>query len=366
MNPPLEIVPMEKFRTTLASLRSQVPTRTNGLSELPIRVVPSRKEPGCFEVVDGFKRLQAARDSGIEKLTVVVEDAEGPEAKALLLRANASAKTLTPMDEARVVASLVNEDTLTIRAAAKLLKRRQPWASKRYALARKLPLELHRSVDEGRLPVSVAYGLTAFRKRQQIEIARVILKVGLSATNSMAVLATYRSLEDEPQRRRLLRDPLGTLQEFSQARPPSLALSSVASRKLGCYRELSGLLEQFSLEPLPETISPAERRLLVAERSLLQAKIICFAQVLSGAVPGGKSKCFFQGGIAHGSRDDQGDSTTSQEWSPEEGDRQEVRHQCKDGAKDLSQTRWDHHRYSTGIPPRETRSLQRAHCKEDS
>ncbi len=127
----LQMIPLEDVRTSLAYLRSKVPPRYFHLKQLPIRVVCSAQEAGCFEVVDGFKRLKAIEDSDVKEIGVVVEDVQGAQAKALLLHANAQERTLTPMDEGRVVVSLVDEDGLTITQTARLLHRKRPWASKR-------------------------------------------------------------------------------------------------------------------------------------------------------------------------------------------------------------------------------------------
>ena len=283
MNISPEVVTIEKLHRSWAGLRSQVPVVDDRLAQMPIRVVPSEKEAGCFEVVDGFKRLRAAREAGIRQLPVVVEDARGPQAKGLLLRANAPRRTLSPMDEARGVKSLVDEDGLTLTAAAKLLGKKRPWTSKRYALAQRLARPLEKAVDEGRLSLTVAYALTGFVKDQPLPLAHAMFQAGLSAANALALLSTYRALETDAQCQALLRDPLGTLDELSQARPETvLALSSPAARKLERYRQLSKLLDEFRADVLPGNISPAEARLLEAERKVIQAKIISAAQALCG------------------------------------------------------------------------------------
>ena len=286
MKAPIQVVAIDQLQMSWASLRSQVAPPDDGMAPLPIRVVPSEKKPDAFEVVDGFKRVRAAREAGFREVSVVVEDARGPAAKALLLRANAPRRTLTPMDEARVLQSLLNEDGLTLTAAAKLLGKTRSWASKRHALVRDLTPSLQKAVDEARLPLSVAYPLCGFIEEQQLELGNAILRAGLSATNATALLSTYRSLETDPERQALLGDPLGVLHELSQARPEAaLAFSSPTARKLDRYRRLSELLEEVQSDSLPQNILPGEARLLEAERKLLQAKIIACAQALRGVGP---------------------------------------------------------------------------------
>ena len=286
MKAPIQVVAIDQLQMSWASLRSQVAPPDDGMAPLPIRVVASEKEPDAFEVVDGFKRVRAAREAGLREVSVVIEDARGPAAKALLLRANAPRRTLSPMDEARVVQSLLNEDRLTLAAAAKLLGKARSWASKRHALVRDLTPSLQKAVEEARLPLSVAYPLCGFIKEEQLELGNAILQAGLSAANATALLSTYRSLETDAGRQALLRDPLGVLHELSQANPEAaLAFSSPTARKLDRYRQLSELLEEVQSDSLPQNILPGEARLLEADRKLLQAKIIACAQALRGLGP---------------------------------------------------------------------------------
>ena len=289
METTLREVAVENLRTSYASLRSKVPSKGDGLSSLPIRVVASEKESGRFEVVDGFKRLRAVRDGGTGRLPVIVEQARGVQVKALILRCNAPKRTVTAMDEARVVRSLVEEDRLTVSAAAKVLGRKRPWVSKRYALARRLARQLHKAVDKGRLPVSLAYKLSALSGKDQAALAAGIMKAGLSVSDGLALICTYRSLEDEAARRALLRDPIGALEGYCR-RQASLNLSAGASGRLDRYRRLSGLLEEFGSEKSAEVISPAEARLLDAERRRLEAQIVTCAHSLSGRSTHGEDR----------------------------------------------------------------------------
>jgi len=278
----LQIVSIEKLRTSLAYLRSQVPPRHFHLEQLPIRVVRCPDDDGYFEVVDGFKRLRGAVENGEKEIGVVIEDATGPQVKALMLHANALERTLSPMDESRVLVSMVEDDDLTIAQAARMLRRKRPWASKRYSLAKRLSLSLHKEVDAGRLPVSVAYALTALNdKQEQEKIAHTIFSAGLSATNALAMVSTYRVLEEASQKQALLHDPLGTLDELSQSsRKSSPVLSSIACRIKERYRCLHEGLDRFLKERSPEAVSVGEARLLEAERKMLVAKIISCADKL--------------------------------------------------------------------------------------
>jgi len=161
-------VPVEPLCTTLAPLRGRRTDRHSDLAPLPLRrLLKKSKSPskdrraggvsplvrfvgdwtrgltpparrrlldffssllrvagrhdGGFEVLDGFKRLAQWRSDGLREVPVVVEPVSGIACKARLLQANAPPKTFSAMDQARVVASLAQQDGLSPCAIAKLL-----------------------------------------------------------------------------------------------------------------------------------------------------------------------------------------------------------------------------------------------------
>ena len=109
-------LPIEQLRTSYAPLRPGAPQLfPDQTAQLPIRVVPSGQ--GIYEVIDGFKRLAGWCEQGYELIPVMVE-APGStvEHKRLLLLSNSPPRTLTALDEARVVCSLMREEAMSASA----------------------------------------------------------------------------------------------------------------------------------------------------------------------------------------------------------------------------------------------------------
>jgi ParB-like chromosome segregation protein Spo0J len=129
-------VPIDQLATTLAPLRGPRTDPASPLAPLPLRVAPVGD--GRYEVLDGFKRLAHWTRGGHTHVPVVVEDAAGVVGKARLLEANAPRRTLSPMDEARVVRALTDDDHLTPTQIAKLLGRGRGWVDRRLTLDRRL------------------------------------------------------------------------------------------------------------------------------------------------------------------------------------------------------------------------------------
>src|SRR6266852_40328 len=104
-------IPVERLATTLAPLRGPRTDAGTSLAPLPLRVAPAGDD--TYEVLDGFKRLARWRHEGHTHVPVVVEDAgAGVVGKARLLEANTPRRTVSPMDEARVVRALRRRSAL--------------------------------------------------------------------------------------------------------------------------------------------------------------------------------------------------------------------------------------------------------------
>src|SRR6266540_51995 len=162
-------VPLDRLRTSLAPLRGERTDRQSDLSAMPLRVAAA--DEGAFEVLDGFKRLSQWRAEGRREVPVVVEPVSGIARKARILAANSPRKTTSGMDEARVVASLAEEDGLSPTAISKLLGRKKTWVERRLLLARRLSPELCQRVDSGSLALSVAVTISSFGPSEQKRLA---------------------------------------------------------------------------------------------------------------------------------------------------------------------------------------------------
>ena len=156
MSPVLD-VPVDRLATTLAPLRGPRTDAAPSLAPLPLRVAPARA--GIYEILDGFKRLARWRREGATRIPVVVEDDafSSVVGKARLLEANTPKRTVSPMDEARVVHSLAADDHLSPTQITKVLGRGRPWVDRRLTLGQRLAPELARHLDDGRLSATTAH-----------------------------------------------------------------------------------------------------------------------------------------------------------------------------------------------------------------
>lgn len=322
----VEWVPVERLRTTLLPLRGER-TEASELAPMPLRV--AAREDGGFEVLDGFKRLARwSQDRG--EVPVVIEPAQGPALKARLLDANTPRKTASPMDEARVVAALAQEDGLSVPSIAKLLGRKPPWVERRLTLGRRLAKDLAPRVDRGRLSLSLALALSAFAQDEQLRLAGAIERHFLTTRETEAFLATYRAA-DPATREALLRDPRSGLppSERPGASPLGRTAGEIASRMDEIER---GLLELSSADF--SGLLDSEQRVLEARRRQLLLRLELFFKEAT-----------------HGPRPDPGDPGSRPAGPVDPRDRQEAGNGSKDDPQDAGPG-------SGAAVPLEARSLQ--------
>jgi hypothetical protein len=255
-------VPIERLRTTFARLRSPIPRpRQDDLTDLPLRVVATSDD--AFEVIDGHKRLERWRAQGRREVPVVLERRRTTEElMALVLVTNAPRRTVTVMDEARVVEALLERPGVGRATAAHLLGRRPWWIERRLALTQRLAPSVQRRVDVGTVRPTVAYALTRVAARDQERLVRAIETHGLTTRDAIALVEVFLALAEESERVALVRDPIAWLR-----RPPSAPLlgprAGAISDRLARAR---AVLADLARGPeVPEGLTDAERRRLEAE-----------------------------------------------------------------------------------------------------
>jgi hypothetical protein len=231
---------------------------------LPLRVVPT--DDGDYEILDGFKRFERWCEAGYRSVPAIIERAGSSiEFKRLLLVANSPPRTSSPLDEARIVESLVKDDQLTLRTAAHLLGHKPPWAAQRLQMATRLSSKAQEKLALGRIGPSLGFALTALPVEDQDRVLDALEKHRIKTADAMRLVETYR-VADEVDRRALLKDPLGKLRPA-----PSPILTPRATELEGRLESFRRVLADLRTFRVPEDLAPSERRRLEALwRSLLQ------------------------------------------------------------------------------------------------
>jgi ParB family transcriptional regulator, chromosome partitioning protein len=151
--------------------------REQGLLQ-PVVVRP--RPEGGYELIAGERRWRAAREAGVAELPALVRDADDRESLLLALVENVAREQLSPVEEARAYASLIDEFELSLGDVAARVGRSKPSVSNRLRLL-ELPEEVLWMVARGELTEGHARAVLALpdhddRKR----LAKRIVREGMS------------------------------------------------------------------------------------------------------------------------------------------------------------------------------------------
>src|SRR6266446_2333266 len=145
---------------------------------------------GKFELIDGFKRLAAARQiRELTSLSVRVLEVDEPTAKAAILGLNREQRPVRELEEAWVVQGLVRDDGLTQVEAAHLLGRHKSWVCRRLALLEKLSASVTEDLRLGLVGLSLARQLTRLPVGNQETLLALARQAVLTTPEVSGVIA---------------------------------------------------------------------------------------------------------------------------------------------------------------------------------
>jgi ParB/RepB/Spo0J family partition protein len=173
----------------------------------------------AIEVVDGFKRLRAARQLGWAELRVEIREADRAEAKLLVFQSHRT-EGLTDLEEAWVVRSLYREDGVSQPEIARRLGRDKSWACRRLQLAEGLAAGVEADVRLGMLCTSAVRELVRLPRGNQEACARAVIRRGLTTRQTARLVDTLLAADDQGRQDLLARIEAGGALELPAGRPP--------------------------------------------------------------------------------------------------------------------------------------------------
>jgi ParB family chromosome partitioning protein len=165
-------------------------------------VVVRPRSTGGYELVAGERRWRAAREAGLDTLPALVRETDDREALLLALVENVAREDLSPVEEARAYAVLVDEFDLSLGEVAERVGRSKPGVSNRLRLL-ELPEDILWMLARGELTEGHARAILAVpdddsRRR----LARRVARDGLT------VRATERAAQEGGAKRRSRATPV--------------------------------------------------------------------------------------------------------------------------------------------------------------
>lgn len=205
-----------------------------------------RIAPGEHELLDGFKRLHAARQLGIEELSARPFDLSIRAGKAAILHLNRVGRAISGMEEALVAHSLYREDGLNQVEIALLLNRHKSWVCRRLALIERLSDEAQEMIKLGLLPASMGVELARLQRRNQDLLLAAIRECHLSVRETRKLVT---ALEQEPHwnHEAILRNPRGCILSSEETSAVPLQEKGLSFQVKKVLRKLS-TLERLCME----------------------------------------------------------------------------------------------------------------------
>lgn len=163
------------------------------------------RDEGVLKVLDGLKRLRAARGLGWTELRTSIAEVNALEAKVWLFEIHRH-QGLSELEEAWVIRSLCRDDGLTQGVIAHRLGRHKSWVSRRLLLVEGLDEAVQADVRLGLLAPRAAVALSSLPRGNvwQAKAATVVIRRGMTVRQTERMVAELLAAPSQEQWLQLL------------------------------------------------------------------------------------------------------------------------------------------------------------------
>jgi ParB family chromosome partitioning protein len=153
----------------------------------PLTVTPIG-EPQRYEIIAGERRWRASQLAGLHEIPAVIRRVPDEAAIAMSLIENIQRENLNPLEEARALDRLIREFEMTHQSAAEAVGRSRAAVSNLLRLL-ELADDVKTLVEQRQLEMGHARALLGLPAgRQQVEVATLVAKKGLSVRETEALV----------------------------------------------------------------------------------------------------------------------------------------------------------------------------------
>lgn len=168
-----------------------------------LRPVLANCGEGRLEVIDGFKRLRAARALGWTKVRVDQVEVRSEQAKLWMCQCN-NGQGLSELEEAWVIRAMHRDDNVMQSEIARMFGRHKSWVNRRLLLAEGLCDALQADLRLGLMSASAGRELARLPRGNQEAIAEVVKRRGLTTKQIIGLVDAWQRAESDEQRVTLL------------------------------------------------------------------------------------------------------------------------------------------------------------------
>jgi ParB family transcriptional regulator, chromosome partitioning protein len=167
-----------------------------------------------YELIDGFKRLAAARRlAQIDVLSARLMEADERTVKASIYGLNRAGGRTRELEEAWIIHALVREDGLSQVEVAELLGRHKSWVCRRLALLERLGSKARDELRVGLLSPTTARQVVRLPQGNQIEVLDAMRREALSGAEVKGVVDLWLGCADHAQQQYILAHPREALSQ---------------------------------------------------------------------------------------------------------------------------------------------------------
>jgi ParB family chromosome partitioning protein len=231
----------------------------NGLAESVraqgvVQPVLVRSRPaGGWELIAGERRWRAARDAGMKTVPAVIRDADDRDTLLLGLVENVAREDLSPVEEARAFAMLLDEFALSLGEVAEKVGKSKPAVSNTVRLL-ELPEDVLAMVERRQLTEGHARAVLAVPDHEgRRKLARAIVQKGLSVRAAERA-ARWAGAKKKPRRQAVRFDP----ELVARAKAAADRITGFSSRVSGGRLEIP-FTDETELAELVEALEDASR-----------------------------------------------------------------------------------------------------------
>jgi ParB/RepB/Spo0J family partition protein len=167
-----------------------------------------------YELIDGFKRLGAARHlAQIDVLSARLMEADERTVKAAIYGLNRAGGRTRELEEAWIIHALVREDGMSQVEVAELLGRHKSWVCRRLALLERLGSKARDELRVGLLSPTTARQVVRLPQGNQAEVLDTMRREALSGAEVKGVVDLWLGCADWSQQQYILVHPREALSQ---------------------------------------------------------------------------------------------------------------------------------------------------------
>src|SRR5208337_3539466 len=232
----------------------------------PVVVCPRQDR---YELIDGFKRLGAARTlPGMSHLSGRLLEADERTAKAAIYGLNRAGGRTRELEEAWIIQALVRDDGMSQVEVAELLGRHKSWVCRRLALIERLGPKAKDDLRVGLLTPTAARQVVRLPEGNQAEVLEAIRREALTTAELAGVVDLWLRCSERRQQQYLLQHPREALSQAKGALPavrdPRLSeAGNQVWKRVGLLLDVLGRMEVWLAHQGRTGLTPEDRAILM-------------------------------------------------------------------------------------------------------